>query len=68
MSETEDEVVISGERNLLSVSDFSSDMGNLRRAFELFVLGAAWDAARAKEAGLVNEVVSAGELEAKAGG
>lgn len=34
--ETEDEVVISGERNLLSVSDFSSDMGNLRRAFELF--------------------------------
>jgi heat-inducible transcriptional repressor len=36
MSETEDEVVISGERNLLSVSDFSSDMGNLRRAFELF--------------------------------
>ncbi len=36
MTETEDEVVISGERNLLSVSDFSSDMGNLRRAFELF--------------------------------
>jgi heat-inducible transcriptional repressor len=32
----EDEVVISGERNLLSVSDFSSDMGQLRRAFELF--------------------------------
>src|SRR5574343_609676 len=30
------EVVISGERNLLAVSDFSSDMGNLRRAFELF--------------------------------
>lgn len=38
------------------------------RAFELFVLGAAWDAARAKEAGLVNEVVSAAELEAKAVG
>jgi heat-inducible transcriptional repressor len=36
MSETQDEVVISGERNLLSVSDFSSDMGHLRRAFDLF--------------------------------
>jgi heat-inducible transcriptional repressor len=33
---TQDEVVISGERNLLSVSDFSGDMGHLRRAFELF--------------------------------
>jgi heat-inducible transcriptional repressor len=32
----QDEVVISGERNLLSVSDFSSDMSHLRRAFELF--------------------------------
>ena len=32
----QDEVVISGERNLLSVSDFSHDMGHLRRAFELF--------------------------------
>jgi heat-inducible transcriptional repressor len=32
----QDEVIISGERNLLSVSDFSSDMGHLRRAFELF--------------------------------
>jgi heat-inducible transcriptional repressor len=31
-----DTVVISGERNLLSVSEFSSDMGNLRRMFELF--------------------------------
>jgi len=31
-----DEVVISGERNLLSVSDFSSDMRHLRRAFDLF--------------------------------
>ena len=28
--------MISGEQNLLSVSDFSSDMGNLRRAFDLF--------------------------------
>ena len=36
LSETQDDVVISGERNLLSVSDFSSDMGNLRRAFDLF--------------------------------
>lgn len=36
MTETQDEVVISGERNLLSVSDFSSDMSHLRRAFDLF--------------------------------
>ena len=36
INETQDEVIISGERNLLAVSDFSSDMGNLRRAFELF--------------------------------
>jgi heat-inducible transcriptional repressor len=35
MSE-QDEVVISGERNLLQVQDFSSDMSHLRRAFELF--------------------------------
>ncbi len=36
ISSTQDEVIISGERNLLSVSDFSSDMSHLRRAFELF--------------------------------
>jgi heat-inducible transcriptional repressor len=36
LSESSDDVVISGERNLLSVTDFSSDMGNLRRAFDLF--------------------------------
>ena len=36
LSEAQDEVVIAGERNLLSVSDFSKDMGNLRRAFDLF--------------------------------
>ena len=36
MSAAEDEVVIAGERNLLSVSDFSSDMSHLRRAFDLF--------------------------------
>jgi heat-inducible transcriptional repressor len=36
LTQAQDEVVISGERNLLSVSDFSSDMGHLRRAFDLF--------------------------------
>jgi len=36
IAETGDEVVISGERNLLAVSDFSHDMGHLRRAFDLF--------------------------------
>ena len=36
LAQDQNEVVISGERNLLSVSDFSSDMGHLRRAFELF--------------------------------
>ena len=36
MSQAQDEVVIAGERNLLSVSDFSTDKGNLRRAFDLF--------------------------------
>ena len=36
MSETHDEVLISGERNLLADSDFSGDMSHLRRAFDLF--------------------------------
>ena len=36
MDQAKDEVVISGERNLLAVSDFSNDMSHLRRAFELF--------------------------------
>ncbi|HSV48269.1 MAG TPA: heat-inducible transcriptional repressor HrcA, partial [Ramlibacter sp.] len=36
LTQAQDDVVISGERNLLSVSDFSSDMSHLRRAFELF--------------------------------
>jgi heat-inducible transcriptional repressor len=36
LTEAQDEVVVSGERNLLSVSDFSSDMGQLRRAFDMF--------------------------------
>ncbi|CAN7422525.1 heat-inducible transcriptional repressor HrcA [Pseudorhodoferax sp. LjRoot39] len=35
-SDAQDEVVISGERNLLAISDFSSDMRHLRRAFDLF--------------------------------
>lgn len=36
LSQAQDEVVIAGERNLLAVSDFSGDMHNLRRAFDLF--------------------------------
>ena len=36
LSQEQDEVVIAGERNLLSVSDFSTDMSQLRRAFDLF--------------------------------
>lgn len=36
LNEAQADVVISGERNLLAVSDFSKDMGNLRRAFDLF--------------------------------
>ncbi len=36
LNAAQEEVVISGERNLLSVSDFSSDMSHLRRAFDLF--------------------------------
>ncbi|KTT26761.1 heat-inducible transcriptional repressor HrcA [Pseudacidovorax intermedius] len=36
ISQAQEEVIIAGERNLLAVSDFSSDMGQLRRAFELF--------------------------------
>jgi enoyl-CoA hydratase/carnithine racemase len=35
-------------------------------AFELFVLGETWNVARAVEGGLVNAVVPAGDLEAKA--
>jgi heat-inducible transcriptional repressor len=34
--ESRDEVVIAGERNLLTLSDFSSDMGSLRKLFDLF--------------------------------
>jgi len=36
LTQAQEEVIISGERNLLAVSDFSKDMGNLRRAFDLF--------------------------------
>lgn len=36
LTQEQDDVVIAGERNLLSVSDFSTDMGQLRRAFDLF--------------------------------
>lgn len=36
LQQDQEEVVISGERNLLAVSDFSNDMTHLRRAFELF--------------------------------
>ena len=32
----QDQVVISGERNLLTVQDFSSDMGSLRKLFDIF--------------------------------
>ncbi len=34
--EAQDDVVVSGERNLLSVDEFSRDMGHLRRMFDLF--------------------------------
>jgi heat-inducible transcriptional repressor len=36
MQANQDQVVISGERNLLTVQDFSSDMGSLRKLFDLF--------------------------------
>ena len=35
-SAAHDEVVISGERNLLNVTDFASNMGNLRKMFDMF--------------------------------
>jgi heat-inducible transcriptional repressor len=35
-ADEQDDLVVSGERNLLSVSEFSNDMGNLRRMFDLF--------------------------------
>ena len=36
LGQSGDDVVIAGERNLLAVSDFASDMSQLRRAFDLF--------------------------------
>jgi len=36
MTQQDDQVVVSGERNLLTVQDFSHDMGSLRRLFDLF--------------------------------
>ncbi len=36
LAKTTEQVVISGERNLLGVQDFGQDMGSLRRLFDLF--------------------------------
>ncbi|KGM39538.1 HrcA family transcriptional regulator [Aquabacterium sp. NJ1] len=36
MAENSDQLVVSGERNLLTVQDFSNDLGSLRRMFDLF--------------------------------
>ena len=36
VAESTEQVVVSGERNLLGVQDFSQDMGSLRRMFDLF--------------------------------
>lgn len=36
MTQPTDTVIVSGERNLLGVEDFSGNMGNLRRLFEVF--------------------------------
>ncbi len=36
MDESTDQLVVSGERNLLTVQDFSNDLGSLRRLFDLF--------------------------------
>jgi heat-inducible transcriptional repressor len=36
MAESTEQLVVSGERNLLTVQDFSNDLGSLRRMFDLF--------------------------------
>ena len=36
IAESHEQVVVAGERNLLAIQDFSSDMGSLRRLFDLF--------------------------------
>jgi heat-inducible transcriptional repressor len=35
-ADSQEQVVIAGERNLLTVQDFSSDMGSLRKLFDMF--------------------------------
>ena len=36
LADSQEQIVISGERNLLTVQDFSSDLGSLRKLFDLF--------------------------------
>ena len=36
LAESEDQVVVSGERNLLGVQDFGNDLNSLRKLFEVF--------------------------------
>jgi heat-inducible transcriptional repressor len=36
VAESSDQLVVAGERNLLTVQDFSNDLGSLRRLFDLF--------------------------------
>jgi heat-inducible transcriptional repressor len=36
LADSQDQVVIAGERNLLAVQDFSGDLGSLRKLFDLF--------------------------------
>ncbi len=36
IADSQEQLVVSGERNLLTVQDFSSDMGSLRKLFDLF--------------------------------
>ena len=36
MADSQEQLVVSGERNLLTVQDFSSDLGALRKLFDLF--------------------------------
>ncbi len=36
MADSQEQVVVAGERNLLTVQDFSNDLGSLRKLFEVF--------------------------------
>jgi heat-inducible transcriptional repressor len=36
LAESHEQVVVAGERNLLAIQDFSSDLGGLRKLFDLF--------------------------------